>query len=50
MSTALARTAATRADTFQAIADLADKLAPAAGERGTTLSAIAYPAPAPRPN
>jgi serine protease Do len=50
MSTALARTAATRADTFQAIADLADKLAPAAGERGTTLSAIAYPPSAPRPN
>ena len=50
MSTALSRTAATRADTFQAIADLAEKLAPGTGERGTTLSAIAYPRAAPRPN
>jgi S1-C subfamily serine protease len=51
MSAALTRTATTRGDVFQAIADLADKLAPLTGERGTTLSAIAYaPPPAPHPN
>jgi len=44
MSKALSRTATTRGDTFQIVADLADKLAPPAGERGTTLGALAVAA------
>ena len=41
---ALSRTATTRGDTFQIVVDLAHKLAPPAGERGTTLGALAVAA------
>jgi serine protease Do len=40
---ALTRTTAARSELFQGAVDLADKLAPLAGEQGTTLAAIAHP-------
>jgi hypothetical protein len=45
MGKALTRTGATRGELLAAIADLADKLAPAAGERGTSFGGLAAKAP-----
>ena len=45
MSRTLSRTTASRGDLVQSIADLADKLAPPAGETGLGLDAIAFAGP-----
>jgi len=45
MSKALTRTAATRGALVQAIADVADKLAPQPGDMGTSFDVIAYGTP-----
>ncbi len=45
MGKALTRTGATRGELLAAIADLADKLAPAAGERGTSFGGLLAKAP-----
>jgi serine protease Do len=47
MNRTLSRTTASRGDLFQVIVDLAEKLAPSAGERGSSLDAIAFAASKP---